>query len=242
MSIKCLIVDDEPLAGEVLQSYIDKVESLELVATCSNAVNAFDILKKEHIDLLFLDIQMPKLTGIEFLKVINPAPKVIFTTAYREYAIESYELNVVDYLLKPIAFDRFLMAVNKVLENEPSAQKKKSNEGSQDDKPYLFLKSDRKMVKVFLEDITYIESLKDYVRVKTVDGNEVISLQKISFVEQKLPEDCFLRIHRSYIVPIGKIDSFSSTGVEIKGNEIPIGRNYKADVLKVLNSDKSILR
>lgn len=241
MSIKCMIVDDEPLAGEVLESYIDKVESLELVATCTNAVSAFDILKKQQMDLLFLDIQMPKLTGIEFLKVINPAPKVIFTTAYREYAVESYELNVVDYLLKPIAFDRFLMAINKVLDNDNSIPLEDSGEPIQEDRPYLFLKADRKMIKVYLDEISYIESLKDYVRIRTIDGNEIVSLQKISYLEQKLPEDCFLRIHRSFIVPIRRIDAFSTVGVEIGGKEIPIGRNYKPDVMKVLNGDKSIL-
>lgn len=234
-----MIVDDEPLAGEVLESYIERVESLELVETCTNAVSAFEVLKKHQVDLLFLDIQMPKLTGIEFLKVINPAPKVIFTTAYREYAVESYELNVVDYLLKPIAFDRFLMAINKVVEHDhPVAEP----EVTQEDKPYLFLKADRKMVKIYLEDILYIESLKDYVRIKTRDGNEVISLQKISYLEQKLPEDCFLRIHRSFIVPLGKIDAFSSTGVEIRGKEIPIGRNYKPEVMKRLNGNLSIIK
>ncbi len=241
MSIKCMIVDDEPLAGEVLESYIEKVESLELVATCTNAVSAFDVLKKQPIDLLFLDIQMPKLTGIEFLKVINPAPKVIFTTAYREYAVESYELSVVDYLLKPIAFDRFLMAINKV-DTESPIPEQESMEPNQEDRPYLFLKADRKMIKVHLDEISYIESLKDYVRIKTIDGSEIVSLQKISYLEQKLPEDCFLRIHRSFIVPIRRIDAFSSVGVEIGGKEIPIGRNYKPDVLKVLNGDKSILK
>ncbi|MEM7297264.1 MAG: LytTR family DNA-binding domain-containing protein [Bacteroidota bacterium] len=242
MSIKCLIVDDEPLAIEILQSYVERVESLELVATCNNAVKAFDILKQEQVDLLFLDIQMPKLTGIEFLKVLNPPPKVIFTTAYREYAVESYELNVVDYLLKPIAFDRFLMAINKVVENgNPIPLVPKEQELDHDTDPYLFLKADRKMVKVHLKDITYIESLKDYVRVKKKEGKEVISLQKISYLEQKLPSDCFLRIHKSYIISLKKIDAYSATGVEIDGKEIPIGRSFKSEVMKVLNEDQSVL-
>lgn len=242
MSIKCLIVDDEPLAIEILQSYVERVESLELVATSTNAVKAFDILKQEKVDLLFLDIQMPKLTGIEFLKVLNPSPKVIFTTAYREYAVESYELNVVDYLLKPIAFDRFLMAINKVVENGNTIQvAAQEQEVVQEADPYLFLKADRKMVKVHLKDITYIESLKDYVRVKKTDGKEVISLQKISYLEQKLPADCFLRIHKSYIISVKKIEAFSTTGVEINGKEIPIGRSYKSEVMKVLNEDHSVL-
>ncbi|MEO9872477.1 LytR/AlgR family response regulator transcription factor [Ekhidna sp.] len=237
MSIKCLIVDDEPLAIEILQSYVERVESLELIATCNNAVKAFDVLKKESVDLLLLDIQMPKLTGIEFLKVLNPSPKVIFTTAYREYAVESYELNVVDYLLKPIAFDRFLMAINKVVKNGSStlemAQPK--IESTQDGDPFLFLKVDRKMVKVYLKDITYIESLKDYVRVKKHDGKEVVSLQKISYLEQKLPSDCFLRVHKSYIISLKKVDAYSNTSIEVGGVEVPIGRSYKSEVVKVLN-------
>lgn len=237
MPIRCLIVDDEPLAIEILQSYVDRVDSLELVATCSNAVQAFDVLKKEKIDLLFLDIQMPKLTGIEFLKALTPVPKVIFTTAYREYAVESYELNVVDYLLKPIAFDRFLMAVNKVHENggTPDIISQESAQVVQETDPFLFLKVDRKMVKVHLKDITYIESLKDYVRVKTSTGQELVSLQKISYLEKKLPADCFQRVHKSYIVSLKKISAYSSASIEIGDTEVPIGRSYKSEVMKVLN-------
>lgn len=242
--MKCIIVDDEPLAREVLESYVDRIDGLELVASCDNAVKAFDILKKEDVDLIFLDIQMPKLNGIDFLKVLNPLPKVIFTTAYREYAIESYELDVVDYLLKPISFQRFLMAVSKAMNghgsvpNEP-AQTPVSDE-LRSDHPYIFLKADRKMVKVYLKDILYIESLKDYVRIK-MPQKDVISLQKISFLEQKLPEDCFVRIHRSFIVPIKKIEAFSQNVIEIGGTELPIGRNYKEKVLQILNNDTSIL-
>ena len=237
MAVRCVIVDDEPLAIEILQSYVERVDSLELVATCSNAVKAFDVLKKEKADLLFLDIQMPKLTGIEFLKALNPAPKVVFTTAYREYAVESYELNVVDYLLKPIAFDRFLKAVNKVIEEDkgPVLSEITSVNQEENSDPFLFLKVDRKMVKVHLRDITYIESLKDYVRVKTEEGKELISLQKISYLEKKLPEDCFQRVHKSYIVSVRKIAAFSNTSIEVGGTEIPIGRSYKSEVMKVLN-------
>lgn len=236
MTTKCLIVDDEPLAIEVLQSYVERVESLELVRTCSNAVQAFDVLKKEKVDLIFLDIQMPKLTGVEFLKALNPSPKVIFTTAYREYAVESYELNVIDYLLKPIGFDRFLMAINKVVETDDSPKDiiHSSSQFTQDGEPFLFLKVDRKMVKVYLKEITYIESLKDYVRVKIQSGKEVVSLQKISHLEQKLPADCFLRVHKSYIVSLNKIAAYSSTAIEVGGVEIPIGRSYKSEVIKIL--------
>lgn len=242
--MKCIIVDDEPLAREVLESYVDRIDGLELVASCDNAVKAFDILKKETIDLIFLDIQMPKLNGIDFLKVLNPLPKVIFTTAYREYAIESYELDVVDYLLKPISFQRFLMAVNKAMNGQGSVPNESTQSPITDelrsDHPYIFLKADRKMVKVYLKDILYIESLKDYVRIK-MPQKDVISLQKISFLEQKLPEDCFVRIHRSFIVPIKKIEAFSQNVIEIAGTELPIGRNYKEKVLQILNNDTSIL-
>ena len=239
MSIKCLIVDDEPLAIEVLESFVERMDVLELVGSCTNAVSAFDMLKKNKVDVLFLDIQMPKLTGIEFLKILNPAPKVIFTTAYRDYAVESYELNVIDYLLKPIAFDRFLMAMNKVMEEkEPAAHNQAVQIADQPD-PYLFLKYDRKMVKVYLKDIAYIESLKDYVRVKTVEGNDIVSLQKISYLEKKLPSDCFLRIHKSYLVGLRKINAFTANTVEINGKEIPIGRSYKSAVMKVLAHEPS---
>lgn len=244
MPIKCLIVDDEPLAIEILESFVERVDSLELVASCTNGVKAFDVLKKEQIDLLFLDIQMPKLTGIEFLKILNPAPKVVFTTAYRDYAVESYELNVVDYLLKPIAFDRFLMAINKVVEVDslktPSLQRNEPTT-SEATEPYLFLKSDRKMVKVYLKEISYIESLKDYVRIKMEGGKEVISLQKISYLEKKLPADCFLRIHKSYIIATHKIQAFSASSIEMGEKEIPIGRSYKSEVMKVLEQDRSVI-
>ncbi|MEC7755559.1 MULTISPECIES: LytR/AlgR family response regulator transcription factor [Roseivirga] len=241
MKLKCLVVDDEPLAREVIISHIEKIEALELVEQCDNALKAFEVLKKEPVDLIFLDIQMPKLNGIEFLKVLNPEAQIIFTTAYREYALESYELNVADYLLKPVSFHRFLKAVNKVVE----VQQEENNAAEPADKlrtdePHIFLKADRKMVKVYLKDILYIESLKDYVRIK-LPGREVISLQKISFLEEKLPEDCFIRVHRSFIVPFKKIEAFSNHAVEVNGVEIPIGRNYKEQVLEQLNSSKSII-
>ncbi len=240
--MKCIIVDDEPLAREVIESFVERVEGLQLVASCDNAVEAFDIIKKEAVELVFLDIQMPKLNGIDFLKILNPVPKVIFTTAYREYAIESYELDVVDYLLKPISFQRFLMSVNKAMNGHvtDTNERHETFDELRTEEPYIFLKADRKMVKVYLKDILYIESLKDYVRIKLPE-KEVISLQKISFLEQKLPEDCFIRIHRSFIVPLKKIEAFSSNSIDVGGTELPIGRNYKEQVLSVLNSDKSIL-
>lgn len=236
MKLKCIIVDDEPLAIEVIESYIERLDNIEIVERCNNALKAFEILQKEHIDLIFLDIQMPKLTGIDFLKTIKNPPKVIFTTAYRDYAIESYELDVVDYLLKPVSFERFLKAVSKVFNNSGQENQVviQSQETSANEEKYIFLKSDKKMIKVVLNDILYIESLKDYVRVKTTE-KEVITFQKISYLEQKLPEDCFLRIHRSFIVAIKKIESYSSTTIEVPGKVLPIGRNYKNQVMTALN-------
>lgn len=185
---------------------------------------------------------MPKLTGIDFLKSLPNPPKVIFTTAYRDYALDSYELNAVDYLLKPIAFDRFLKAVSKVTPAEPKgiavpAPVPAVSQSEPDYKDaFIYLKADKKMVKVMLADILYIESLKDYIRVKT-ESKEIISYQKISFLEEKLPTDKFLRIHRSFIISLDKVQAFSATAVDVGKAEIPIGRLYKNDVLQVLGQN-----
>jgi len=188
------------------------------------------------VDLLFLDIQMPKLTGIDFLKTLASRPKVIFTTAYREYALEGFELNVLDYLLKPVPFDRFLLAINKYHGNEPANTLPQllipANENGINEQ-FIYLKSDKKMIKVFLNEILYIESLKDYIKVKTVSG-DVVSYQRISYLEEKLPDRRFLRIHRAYIIATDKIRSFNTSVIEVGGQELPIGRQYKADVMKAL--------
>ena len=237
-----MIVDDEPLALDVLETFIARLDNLELVCRCNNAVEAYNCLQTEKIDLLFLDIQMPKLTGIDFLKSLSHPPKVIFTTAYRDYALEGYELNAVDYLLKPIAFERFLKAVSKVTPQEqPQAPVQAvhmapASGNAEYKEAFIYLKADKKMVKVMLSDILYIESLKDYIRVKT-DTKEIISYQKISFLEEKLPTDKFLRIHRSFIVALDKIQAFSAAAVDIGKTEIPIGRFYKNEVLQILNQN-----
>lgn len=240
MNIRCVIVDDEPLALDVLESYIDKIDHLELVARLDNAIEAFNLLNREQVDLLFLDIQMPRLSGIELLRNISSPPKVIFTTAYRDYALQGYELDVMDYLLKPISFDRFLKAVNKLNRDsliEPGIKAQESsftNIPQQYEEAFLYLKADKKMVKILLKDILYIESLKDYIRVKTT-SKTVTAYQRISYMEEKLPENRFLRIHRSFIVAKDKIDAFSPPSVEIGDITLPIGRNYRSEVLKSLN-------
>lgn len=245
MKIRCVIVDDEPLALDVLEAYIDKIDDLELVARVDNAIDAFNLLNRTQVDLLFLDIQMPKLSGIELLKNINHTPRVILTTAYRDYALQGYELNVLDYLLKPISFDRFLRAINKIYQGsnmQPALPTLSpvNAESQAYTEAFIYLKSDKKMIKVLLRDILYVESLKDYVRVKTL-SKTVTAYQRISNLEEKLPEDRFIRIHRSYIVAIDKVDAYSNPAVEIGGKEIPIGRNYRNQALKALN-EKNILR
>ena len=232
MSIKCIIVDDEPLAIEILESYVSKIEQLNLVGTFRNAVTAFTFLQQHPVDLIFLDIQMPKLSGIDFLKTLKQPPKVIFTTAFRDYALEGFELEIVDYLLKPIPFERFLKAVAKVLHHPatttPAAPKQEVIPDN-----YVYFKVDKKMIKTKMTDVLYIESIKDYVKVKTSD-KEIVTQQKISYLEESLPREQFLRIHRSFIVNLEKIDAYTATDVEIGKQSIPIGRNYKNDVMKIL--------
>ena len=236
-----LLIDDDTELTELLCELL-KFENFT-VSVAHDGEAGLNMMSPD-VDMILLDVMMPKLNGIDFLKVLNPQPKVIFTTAYREYAIESYELDVVDYLLKPISFQRFLMAVSKAMNGQLAVAKEASQvvipDELRSEQPYIFLKADRKMVKVYLKDILYIESLKDYVRIK-MPQKDVVSLQKISFLEQKLPEDCFVRIHRSFIVPIRKIEAFSQNVIEINGAELPIGRNYKEKVLQILNNDTSIL-
>lgn len=233
-TLKCIIVDDEPLAIEILESYIARIEHLEIAGTFRNAVSAFTFLQSNSVDLIFLDIQMPKLTGIEFLKTLKQPPKVIFTTAYRDYAVDGFELEVVDYLLKPIPFERFLKAVAKVMHkpNSPVAPSPVKAEAPSEE--FVYFKVDKKMVKTKMSDILFIESIKDYVKVKTVE-KDIITQQKISYLEESLPKDLFLRVHRSFIVNVSKVDAYSATDIEMGKHQVPIGRNYKNDVSRVLS-------
>jgi DNA-binding LytR/AlgR family response regulator len=234
--MKCIIVDDEPLAIEILESYVSKVDQLKLEGSFRNAISAFTFLQQHPVDLIFLDIQMPKLSGIDFLKTLKNPPKVIFTTAFRDYAIEGFELEVADYLLKPIPFERFLKAVAKVLHQPVTngTHNAISKTESQDD--FVYFKVDKKMVKIKMADIMYIESIKDYVKVRTAE-KEIITQQKISYLEESLPKEKFLRIHRSFIINRDHIDAYSATEVEIGKFHVPVGRNYKNDVMKVLGKN-----
>ena len=235
--IKCLVIDDELPARDVLEKHIADVEALELAGTCTNAVEALSFLQSNTVDLLFLDIQMPHILGTNFIRTLKNPPKVIFTTAYRKYAVEGFELDAVDFLLKPISFDRFLKAINKVLHlnlqsNVSTPAAENHTEPAQ---PFLYLRVDRKMVKVLFNDILYIEGLRDYVRLFT-NSKVIVTKHLLSSLEEMLPSDGFLRIHRSYIVSISKIDSFNSDTIEISKKELPIGRLFKHDVSKLLNA------
>lgn len=235
--INCLLVDDEPLAMDIIASYLEKVSGFEVVAKCKNALEAFEVLQKQEIDLIFLDIQMPQLNGIEFVKTLTNPPKIIFTTAYRDYAIEGFELDAIDYLLKPISFGRFMKAINKIQRKpvvETVAPPEQITVSSNTD-PFLYIKMDKRILKVYLEDIVYVESQKDYVRIVLENDEDVVTKQKISYLEQRLPSGQFLRIHRSYIVAVNKITAFSSINIEINEIELPIGRSYKQFVMEALN-------
>ena len=235
-----MVVDDEPLAIGLLEKHIQQFSQLDLVASCWNAVQALEILNQEKIDLLFLDIQMPGLTGLEFAQSLQNPPEIIFTTAYRDYAVESYELNVIDYLIKPITFNRFFKAVNKYFDKiapqptvSPSvALPVNTSTTSSEENSFIYVNTNRKYTKVLFEEVLYIESLKDYIQIHT-EREPVMTKEKISEFTSQLPS-YFLRIHRSYIVNTKKITAFTQHDVEINQLEIPIGISYKQEVLNYL--------
>lgn len=232
--IRCLVIDDEPPAREIIKQYITDTPMLQMCGECSNAIQAIGFLQQHEIDLIFLDIRMPQLSGTDFLKTLSHPPKVIFTTAHPEYALDGYELDVMDYLLKPIRFDRFLKAVNKAFQQTAvrNTQDRSAVEPEKKD-AFVYFRADRKMMKVMLCDILYIESMKDYVKVVT--GNEtIITKQSISSVEAMLPEQKFIRTHRSFIVSLPAIHSFTSELINVGKTEIPIGKLYRQQVLKTL--------
>ena len=245
--MKVIIVDDEPLALDVIETYVSRMPNLELIARCNNAFEANEALKNNEIDLMFLDIQMPQLTGIDFLKTLKTPPMVIFTTAYQQYAVEGFELNAIDYLLKPISMDRFMKAVNKASEQYELHHKEVKTvvhtEGAAPaDKPdYIFVKADKKLQRVKFSEILYIEGLKDYVIIRTETGR-IISLQTMKSLEDKLPVAQFVRVHRSFIVGMDKIHAIVGNMVEVieKGvaKHLPIGKNYRDELLEMVEKHK----
>lgn len=234
MACKCVIVDDEPPAIRVLKKYIQTIPQLELSASCRNAFEALNHLSQEKVDLIFLDIHMPKLFGTDFLKSLSYPPKIIFTTAHKDFAVEAFELDAVDYLLKPISFERFLKAVNKVLQiNYPLPETPASAIS------FVYFRADRKMVKVFLNEILYIESYRDYVTIHMENSRELRVKLTLNHVEGMLPGNQFLRIHRSYIVSINKISAFTKNDIEIGRTEIPIGKSFTGIFSKLTPNDSS---
>ena len=232
----CLVVDDEPMARDVLRRYIEKVPTLKLAHECSNAIDALVVLQNSNIDLIFLDIRMPELLGTDFVKALRNPPKIIFTTAFKEYALDGYELDVIDYLLKPVRFERFLKAVNKAFpKKDESLQSNNIVNERKSGTDFIYLRVDRKLVKIILSDILYIESARDYVKVFTKDKCYV-TRQTISSVEAMLSGNEFVRIHRSYIIAVNKVKSLTNELVEIGDTELPIGKLYKNSFLKLQGS------
>lgn len=235
--MNCIAIDDEALALELIEDNIKKVPFLQLVKACRSAFEAIEIMNKEPVDLIFLDIQMPDINGIKFLKSIRQKPMVIFTTAYDKYAIEGYELDVIDYLLKPIPFDRFLKAVNKAYDlfylKSYSAQSNPDRQFNGKSPDFIFVKADYSMVKINLDDILYIEGLKDYIKIYA-GGRPVLTLTSLKSIEEKLPSDQYVRVHRSFIISLAKINSVQKSLVKIGEKEIPIGDSFRDPFLQII--------
>lgn len=229
MKTKCIIIEDEPLAREVIETYLLNFPEIELISAFDNAIQAFQFLQNNQIDLIFLDIQMPQLSGIEFLKSLTSPPKVIITTAYRDYAIEGFELNVIDYLLKPIPLERFMKSIDKFHKSISTGKKTSGSSLITPSNDSIYVLADRKQIKIFFDEILYIESMKDYVIIYK-PNQKVITKTTINSLEETLPPDKFMRIHRSFIISKSKINAITKTSVEIGKHELPIGRSYKVSV------------
>lgn len=231
--ISCIIVDDEPTAREVITTHLARIDHVEVLGSCESAVEAFGLINTQKADLIFLDINMPEISGLSFARSINPEIKIIFTTAYREYAVDGFDLQAVDYLLKPISFERLLRAINtfsNIYLNTTSQPSAPGNEVRQD---FMFVRADRKMIRINFDDICYIESLNDYLKIHTRSGSVVIR-ETMSNIEKELPEPDFIRIHRSFIVCFGALDSYTNEYLEVAGKALPISRTYKSTVLEIL--------
>ena len=230
-NISCLIVDDESIARDVIATHLSKIDSITVLASCSSALEAFQIINTNKVDLIFLDINMPDVSGISFAKSINKDIKIIFTTAYRDYAVEGFELQAVDYLLKPIAFERLLKAVNTYFNVYSNTTSETAT--SLETNSFMFVRSNRRMIKIDFEAIVYIESYSDYIKIH-LQNETIVTRETISAIEAKLPSQAFLRIHRSFIVALSHISSFTNEHVVVTGKALTISRSYKKDVLEVL--------
>lgn len=239
MKVHCLLIDDEPPALKVLESHISNINGLEIVGQCRNAIEALDVLHQKAVDVIFLDIKMPKILGTEFLKSLSHPPKVIFVTAFHDYAVEGYELDAVDYLVKPVSFERFVRAIAKLKRMLGQESVSQNNDYNPNPEAFVYLKVDKLMQKVLINEITYIESWKDYIKLFQTNGKTLLVKQPISAMENLLSEHKFLRVHRSYLVSVNKISGYSALAVQVQATEIPIGRLYKQAVMSRLQIDKS---
>jgi two-component system, LytTR family, response regulator len=236
--MKCVILDDEPLAVDLLTSYINDTENLQLVFASTNAFEAIQYIQKNDVDIIFLDMQMPELTGIQVLKIIGTGYKVIFTTAYTDYALDGYEYNITDYLLKPISLERFTKAIEKINQNNNvSWDTNHGNHGMRNEDDFIFIKSDSKIIKINLADILFIEGLKDYLSIQT-NTEKLITLQNLKTFEQHLNPQQFMRVHKSYIVSLNKIDTIERNRIFIGEHVIPVGDTYRDAFLKRIEGNK----
>ncbi|HBE42597.1 MAG TPA: DNA-binding response regulator [Bacteroidales bacterium] len=238
MKTRCLIIDDEPLAIKLIKTHLSKLDSFEVAGECSNALKAVEFLKRGHIDLMFLDINMPEITGLDFLKSLPDPPYVIITTAYREYAIEGYDLDVIDFLLKPISFERFLKAINRYCNRSNPFHKNSAGQPQSAENRHVFIQDGKNIYKVSYDDLLYLEGFGEYVKVVTVSKTYLVRDSLLDF-EQKLSGDHFLRIHKSYIVNLEKITGYSSVHIMLKNNELPIGRIFRERVMTILKKGSS---
>jgi len=236
MKLRCLLIDDEPPALKILASYISNINGLEIVGQCKNALEALDVLNQHTVDVIFLDIKMPKILVTEFLKNLSHPPKVIFVTAYRDYAVEGYELDAVDYLVKPVSYERFFKAITKLNRMMGKETISTSVDYKSDPEAFVYLKVDKDMKKIFVNDIVYIESWKDYIKLFLVNGKNLIVKQTITAMENLLSEHKFMRVHRSYMVSLNKISGYNGISVQLETKEIPIGRLYKQVVMEKLHA------
>ncbi|MDY8135988.1 LytTR family DNA-binding domain-containing protein [Aquimarina sp. 2201CG5-10] len=235
MKMKCLIVDDEPLAREGLEDFISRTSFLELTKSFSSAMDAIEFLKQSSVDIIFLDIQMPDMTGIELMKALSTLPNVIFTTAHREFALDGFELNAVDFLLKPFSYSRFLKAVNKTIDLD------KERKINNDVKDHIFIKSDGMIIKILIEDITFIETAQDYVKIHTVN-DQYLTLVSLKHIEQELPKEKFIRVHRYYLVAFNHINKLEGNLIYVAGNRIKISRALRNQVYQAIIGNNLIER
>lgn len=239
MKYQCLIVDDEPIAQNILEKYIAQIDALHLAGKCSNAFEALSVLHREQIDILFLDIKMPSLSGLEMLKTLQNPPKVILTTAFSEFGVESYEYGIADYLLKPIAFERFLKAVNKILmPQNTDLTKGKSEEKAAQEPMFIFFKADKKIHKYYFADILYIEGSGNYVKIHTQNDKPLMVLDKLTELQEKLPQKQFLRVHKSFIINVSHIQKIAGNMMMIKDKAVPISAGYKKNLESLIRDNE----